>query len=52
MYEVQVKWMDLNYEEPTWEPFSYMQDDLPNRMEIFFSKLPNQDMAQQALAAM
>ena len=35
-YEVQVKLRGFDYEDPTWEPFSTMHEDIPDMVDDFF----------------
>ena len=50
-YEVQVKWLGFDYEEPTWEPFGTMQEDIPDRLSIFLRDYPDQELAKKAREA-
>jgi len=48
-YEVQAQWRGFSYEEPTWEPFKIMQEDIPKMLNTFLAKFPNKDLVQRAL---
>ena len=47
-YELQVKLRGFDYEDPTWEPFSTMQEDIPYKLTNFLRDYPDQDLARRA----
>ena len=47
-YEVQVKWLGFDYEDPTWEPLETMQEDIPERLSNFLRDHPDQELVQRA----
>ena len=48
LYEVQCKWIGFDHEEPTWEPFAHMMEDIPGMMKKFPSTFPNQHLVEGA----
>ena len=48
VYEVNVKWQDFDYEEPTWEPFANVQEDVPAILENFLQDYSDQDLVRAA----
>lgn len=49
-YQVQGQWIGFDYEEPTWEPFENMVEDIPVMLERFLSSFSDQEMATAAKA--
>ena len=47
-YEVKVKWVGFEYEEPTQEPLAVMQEDIPAILERFFQPHPDQKLVAAA----
>ena len=47
-YEVQIKWMGFDYEDPTWKLFETMKEDIPERLASFLRGYPDQELAKQA----
>ena len=48
-YEVQVQWKGFDYEDPTWEPFLTLQEDIPDLMATFLQDYPDHTLVQKAL---
>lgn len=48
IYEVQCKWRGFANEEPTWEPFSTMREDITDMLERFLASHPSQDLVRAA----
>jgi hypothetical protein len=49
-YEVQSKWRGFDYEDPTWEPLSAMQENIPDMLKKFLDFFPNQGLVSAALS--
>ena len=49
-YEVQVKWKGFDDEEPTWEPLSVMQEDIPVMLKKFLEDYHDKNLVQAALS--
>jgi len=47
-FEVQAKWRGFDEEEPTWEPFANLKEDIPDMLEKFLKKFPDQAMVRRA----
>ena len=47
-YEVRVKWVGFDYEEPTWEPLAVMQEDIPVLLAIYLQRHPDQELVNAA----
>eukprot|EP00172_Hildenbrandia_rubra_P002599 Plantae.Rhodophyta-Hildenbrandia_rubra.ctg3560.p1 GENE.Plantae.Rhodophyta-Hildenbrandia_rubra.ctg3560~~Plantae.Rhodophyta-Hildenbrandia_rubra.ctg3560.p1 ORF type:complete len:305 (+),score=28.60 Plantae.Rhodophyta-Hildenbrandia_rubra.ctg3560:801-1715(+) len=47
-YEVQVKWRGFDHEEPTWEPYATMLEDIPDVMAVFLNEYQNQKLVSAA----
>ena len=47
-YEVQVKWVGFEYEEPTWEPLAVLQEDIPALLEKFIQQHRDQVLVASA----
>jgi len=50
VYELKAKWRGFDDEEPTWEPFSNMQEDIPDMLPKFLRTFHNQDLVNDALS--
>ena len=47
-YELQIKWKGFEYEDPTWEPLSTMQEDVPELLNKFLDGYQNRDLVKAA----
>ena len=50
LFEVKCKWVGFDDEEPTWEPFGNMVEDIPKMLEAFLSKFHDKDLVAAARA--
>ena len=47
-YEVLTKWKGFDHEDPGWEPFSVLAEDIPDMLDRFLSALPDQALVRKA----
>ena len=50
-FEVQCKWKGFGLEEPTWEPFANMREDIPDMLDKFLQTFTNQELVAAARAS-
>lgn len=50
-YEVRAKWLGFDHEEPTWEPFDAMMEDIPALLSDYLASHPDQDLVSAAKAS-
>ena len=47
-YEVQVRWVGFDFEDPTWEPLTVMHEDIPERLDAFLREYQDKALAKRA----
>lgn len=47
-YEICCKWRGFNNEEPTWEPFNIINEDVPEMLSTLLDAFPDQDLVKAA----
>ncbi len=47
-FEVKAEWKGFDYEEPDWEPFDILQEDVPEMLEEFLQTFPEKDLVAAA----
>ncbi len=48
IFEVKTQWQGFDHEEPGWEPFEILREDIPEMLESFLKTHPDKDLVKAA----